>query len=123
LGICIPSDQQVPASASVAKQAELGHDRLVGDTQQGRISDPMQNVCVPHRHGQYVAASKQLILVTIDRGMHSPGDNRVDVVRGVMQLFGYAARGQPDRVQPGRRHRVLGLSPTGGATQTITDKL
>jgi hypothetical protein len=43
--------------SSVPQQAELRHDRLVGGPQQGRIFDPMQNVCGPHGHGRYVAAS------------------------------------------------------------------
>ena len=59
-------------------------------------------------HCQNVAACKDFVRLPVDRGTHGPGDDGIDVVRGLVQLFGSSAGWQPDRVQSDRRHHILG---------------
>jgi hypothetical protein len=58
---------------------------------------------------------RDFIFVPVDAGTHGPGDDRVEVVRSLVQLFGSCTGRQLDRVQPGRWHRILGDLDTARA--------
>src|ERR1700693_559656 len=59
-------------------------------------------------HSQYVTASQKFIRPPINGGPHGARDDSIEVVRRLVQTLGNSARWQPDRVQPDRRHHILG---------------
>ena len=75
----------------------------------------MQNVSVPQRDRENIAACEGFIRLIIDGDAHSPRADGIEVARCLVRPLSCRARWQPHRVQPNCRHHILGDLDTAHA--------